>query len=120
MVIKMLIRWGILTGAFVLMAAVIPQIKVRNWGAAAAGAGLFGLANIVVGFLLGLAFKILGIATLGVAWLAYPLVALVVNMIMLKFVDDRLGDKLKFEGIKALALMALAMGLTTGVLFKFV
>lgn len=120
MIIKLLIRWGILTGAFVLMAAFIPQIKVRNWGAAAAGAGLFGLANLVVGFLLGLAFKLLGIATLGVAWLAYPVVALIVNMIMLKFVDDRMGDKLKFESVKALALMALAMGLTTSILFRFV
>lgn len=121
MLIKVvLLRWALLTVVFGITAALHPQIKVRSWFTAAGAAGFFGLANLVVGFLIKLVFWLLTLPTLGLIWLVYPVAALIANAVLLQYLDDRFGEKLKFITIRALLMTSVIMGVATWAAFRFI
>lgn len=95
---------------FTLIAFVSPKIirgvSVRGWGAAAAVAIVFGLINLLIGWLITLLITLLSIpliiVTLGLFWLLIPTL---INALLLR-ITDFLLDSFKLAGW----LPALAMG----------
>ena len=77
----------------------------------------FGVANVLLGFLLKIIFGILlflpAILSLG---LAYVFIPIVVNMILLKIADAATGDALDIKGVPTLAGLAGALTATGYVL----
>ena len=106
---------------FVVAAQVIPQVKVKNWGAAIGAGIVFGVANLLLGWLLGAIFGALlfipKILTLGLAGLAVPIL---INSVLLKLTDDVVEEDLVIQGIPTLVTMATAISVISfgvGLLF---
>jgi uncharacterized membrane protein YvlD (DUF360 family) len=114
----LLVKWAIFSAVFMVAAAATPQIRVRSWGAAFGAAALFGVANLAIGWLVRFLLKVVlflpAVLTLG---LAYAIVPILVNMLLLKIADSALGDALEIRGAGALFALALALSVATAVLF---
>lgn len=85
---EILAHWGVTAAVFMACAGVARSVTVRSWGAAFGAAAVFGVANVLLSWLLGFLLKALlflpAILTLGLAWLVVPLL---VNMALLKLTD---------------------------------
>lgn len=80
-----LISWFVLSVAVWLTARLLDGVELRNFKAAFLVAALFGVLN----FLLGWFFHfILGLATLGIAWLLTFVTRFVVDAIILTITDE--------------------------------
>ena len=79
--IDFLLQWLWLSAAMFITAAVLPGISIRSAGSSLAVAGVFGLLNWAIGWLL---FVALGIGTLGLGFLLAFITRLVVTALLLQ------------------------------------
>ncbi len=86
--LNLLVQFIVFTAIAAISPQISPGIKVRGSGAAAAVALVFGLLNILIGWLLGV---ILGFLTAPLNWLTLGLFSIVlttvINAILLKITD---------------------------------
>ena len=112
------IKWAVLSGVLGIAAAVMPGVKVKSPLSAVAGAAIFGVANVLLGWLLkgvmGFLLFLPSILTLGLVGLLVPIVA---NMVLLKLADHYTGDEFKIEGISTLFALSTAVSVTSYVAF---
>lgn len=117
--LALLWKWAVISGVFMGAAALTPQIRVRSWPAAFGAAAAFGVANVLLGWLVKVLLKVVlflpAVLTLG---LAYAVVPILVNMLMLKLADHLLEDALEIRGIGPLFGLACAMSLASALLFR--
>jgi putative membrane protein len=107
--VSLLLSWLILALAVWFTAVVLPGFHVKSFGSAILVAALFGVLNLLLGWLF---FAIFTIATLGLALLFAFITRWLINAIILKLVDV-LTDHLTIDSFKwALggALMMSALG----------
>ena len=114
---ELLIKWAAYSAVLMGAAQMLPTVRVHSWGSAFGVVAVFGVANVLLGFLLKIIFGILlflpAILSLG---LAYVLIPIVVNMILLKIADAATGDALDITGVPTLAGLAGALTATGYVL----
>lgn len=82
--IDLLLSWAILSLAVWITAAVLPGFHVKSLKSAFLVAALFGVLNVLLGWIF---FVIFAIATLGIAVLLAFITRWVINAIVLKIVD---------------------------------
>ena len=107
----LLIKWAVLSGVLMGAAALMPTVKVRSWPAAIAGAAVFGIANVLLGWLLTFVATIL---TLGLFGLLVPIV---VNMVLLKIADQYTGEGLNLGDLPSLFGLSAVVSLTSYLAF---
>jgi putative membrane protein len=112
----LLLHFAVLTGTVLLLAKLLPGVRVNNWRGAAMVAVVFGLLNLVVGWLVKAALAALlflpAILTLGLAWLAVPFLA---NALLL-WITDKLLDAFELRDGKALLISAAFITAANGAL----
>jgi len=108
--IALLVKWAVYAGALMLGARMLGSVKLNGWGAAFGGAAAFGVANVLLGWLLTFLIKFFGlpltILTLG---LFLFLVPLLVNMVLLKVADAMAGDDFEVNSVGGLFGLSLFM-----------
>lgn len=102
---SILLSWLILTVAVWVTAAVLPGFHVKSVRSAIVVAAIFGVLNLLLGWLL---FAIFAIVTLGLAWLFAFITRWIVNAILLKL-TDALTDHLHIDGFRWALIGALMM-----------
>lgn len=90
---SLLLSWLILSFAVWLTDALLPGFHVKSFGSAILVAAIFGLLNLLLGWLL---FALLTVVTLGLAWLLAFITRWVINAILL-MLTDRLTDHLTID-----------------------
>lgn len=80
----LLITWLVTSIAVWITAAVLPGFHVKNFGSAVLVALIFGILNVLLGWLF---FTVFTIATLGIAWLLAFITRWIINAILLKITD---------------------------------
>lgn len=90
----LLISWFILSIAVYVAASVVPGIKLRDGTSAVVVAATFAILDVMLSWFL---WVVLGIATLGIAWLLAFVTHFVVDAIVLKATDG-VTDRLKIDG----------------------
>jgi len=91
---SLLLSWLILSLAVWITAVVLPGFHVKSMGSAFLVAAIFGILNVLIGWLF---FVIIGIATLGIGFLLAFLTRWLVNAILLK-ITDAITDRLTIDG----------------------
>jgi putative membrane protein len=113
---NLLLHFAVLTGLVLLLAKVLPGVRINNTRGAATVALVFGILNLVVGWLVVLLLKALlflpAIITLGLAWALVPFLA---NTALL-WLTDKLLDAFELRDTKALLLSAGAITVANVVL----
>ncbi len=113
--ITLLWKWAVLSGVFMAAAALLPDVKVRSWGAAAGAALVFGISNAVLGWLLsGITTVVLFLPNFVTFGLLVPLV---VNMALLKLTDVVVEEDLDIEGWRGLLGTATAVSVASAFLY---
>jgi uncharacterized membrane protein YvlD (DUF360 family) len=92
-----------------LAAAIVPGFKVRGFSGAAAVSLMFGVLNVLFGWLI---FVVVGVATLGLAFLLSSIGVWLTNAILLKAVD-MISDRLTIRGFSPALLGALVISLAS-------
>jgi putative membrane protein len=109
--IHLLVHFAVLTGTVLLLAKLMPGVRINNTKGAAMVALVFGVLNLLVGWLVVIALKALlflpAIITLGLAWALVPFLA---NAALL-WVTDKLLDAFELRDGKALLVSAGAITL---------
>lgn len=90
---NLLLSWLIVSFAVWVAAALLPGIHVRNFKSALIVAAVYGLLNLLLGWLL---FAVFTVATLGIAWLLAFVTRWIINALLL-MLTDRLTDHLKVD-----------------------
>ncbi|TVP42647.1 MAG: phage holin family protein, partial [Gemmatimonadales bacterium] len=90
---SLLLSWLILSLAVWITAVVLPGFHVKSMGSAFIVAAIFGILNVLIGWLF---FVIIGIATLGIGFLLAFLTRWLVNAILLK-ITDAVTDRLTID-----------------------
>ena len=119
----MLIHWlvHLLISALIILAVskLVPGVKLRSFGTAIVVALVLGILGVVVGWGLTLLFSIIAAPAILLTFgLAYLLIRLVVNMILL-WLTDKLISGFEIEGFGSLALAALVISVLQHVAFRF-
>jgi uncharacterized membrane protein YvlD (DUF360 family) len=102
-----LLNWFILAVAFWLTARFLDGLSVRDFTSAMIAAGLFGLLNFFIGWVI---FIVFGLATLGIGFLLAFVTRLFVDAVILKLVDgmtDRIRVKSFLIAVWASVLISL-------------
>lgn len=102
-----LLNWFILAVAFWLTARFFDGLSVRDFTSAMIAAGLFGLLNFFIGWVI---FIVFGLATLGIGFLLAFVTRLFVDAVILKLVDgmtDRIRVKSFLIAVWASVLISL-------------
>jgi putative membrane protein len=81
---SILSSWAVLTAAVLATAAVLPGFRIRGVGSAILVAALFGVLNVLLGWLL---FVAIGLGTLGLGFLFAFLTRWLVDAILLRIID---------------------------------
>lgn len=109
----LLIKWVAYAGVLMAAASMMKSVHVRSWGAAFGGAAVFGVANVLLGWLLGFLIKVFAlpitIITLGLFLLVVPVL---VNMVLLKIADNASGDDVQIESTGGLFGLATVVSVT--------
>ena len=117
--IHLLVHFAVLTGTVLLLAKLLPGVRINNTRGAATVALVFGGLNLVVGWLVVLALKALlflpAIITLGLAWALVPFLA---NVALL-WLTDKLLDAFELKDSRALLISAGAITVVNVVLHWF-
>jgi putative membrane protein len=104
--IHLLLHFAVLTGTVLLLAKLMPGVKINNTRGAATVAVVFGGLNLLVGWLVTLALKALlfipAFLTFGLAFIFVPLLA---NALLL-WITDKLLDAFELRDGKALFVSA--------------
>jgi len=90
---ELLVDWIILSVSIWITAAILPGVHLKSFGSAFGVALIFGLLSWGVGWLV---WGVLGIATLGLAWLLAFITRWIVYAILLT-ITDKLSDALKID-----------------------
>lgn len=90
----LLMTWLFATVGFLVAGAVVPGFRLKGFGNAAVAAVVFGLLNMLLGWLL---FLLIGVGTLGIGFLLAFVTRWVVNALLLKL-TDALTDRLTISG----------------------
>ena len=118
MIVGLIWKWAVVSGVFMAAAALLPDVKVKSWGAAAGAALVFGVTNAVLGWLLTfVAGAILFLPKLLTFGLLGLLVPLVVNAALLKLTDVVVEDDLDIEGVRGLLCSAAAVTAASAFLY---
>jgi putative membrane protein len=91
---NLLLSWLILSLAVWLTAVILPGFHVKGFGSAILVAALFGILNVLLGWLF---FAVFTIATLGLAWVLAFITRWIINAIILK-ITDAMTDRLTIDG----------------------
>ena len=91
---NLILSWLILSFAVWLTGTLLPGFHVKSFKSALIVAAVFGLLNLLLGWLL---FAVFTVATLGLAWLLAFITRWIINAILL-VLTDRLTDHLKLDG----------------------
>jgi uncharacterized membrane protein YvlD (DUF360 family) len=114
--IHLLVHFAVLTGTVLLLAKLLPGVRINNTRGAAMVALVFGGLNLLVGWLVKAALATLlfipAFLTLGLAWVLVPLLA---NVALL-WVTDKLLDAFELRDGKALLISAGAITLVNALL----
>ena len=89
----LILSFLVLTFAVWVTDRVLPGFHVRDGKSAFIIAAIFGLLNLLLGWLL---FAIFTVATLGIAWLLAFITRWIINAILL-VITDKLTDRLKID-----------------------
>lgn len=108
---SLLVTWFFASLGLLLAGAIVPGFRIKGFGNAAITAVIFGLLNLLVGWLL---FVIIGIGTLGIGFLLGFLTRWIVNGIVLK-ITDAVTDRLTIHGFMPALLGALVISVVTSV-----
>ena len=115
--IDLAIKWGVLSAVLMAAASGLPSVHIKNWGAAMGGAAVFGVANVVLGWILTFVAKVItfpiAILTFGLVWVVIPIG---VNMVMLKIADNATGDDMTIKGLPALLGLSTAVTATSAIM----
>lgn len=103
--IELLISWLLLSFSVWVTAVLLPGFHVKNFGGAMVVAAVFGILNLLLGWLF---FTVFAIATLGVAWLLAFITRWIINAILLK-ITASLTDSLRIDSFGQALLGALVM-----------
>lgn len=90
---ELIAGWLILSAAIWATAALLPGVRLDNFGTALGVAAVFALLNGLFGWI---AFILLGIATLGLGFILFFITQWVVNAIMLSVTDAAI-DSFKLD-----------------------
>ncbi len=90
---ELLITWLITSLAVWVTAVILPGFHLKNFGSALLVAAIFGILNVLLGWLF---FTVFTIATLGIAWLLAFITRWIINAILLK-ITDALTSHLKID-----------------------
>lgn len=115
----MLLHLAVLTGTVLLLARFLPGVRIHSTRSAAIVAVVFGLLNLVVGWLVKAALAAVlflpAVLTLGLAWLLVPFLA---NVLLL-WVTDKILDAFEIRDGKTLLISAAAITAANGLLHVF-
>ena len=112
---ELLISWLVLTLAIWVTAEILPGVHVKSFGSTFAVAAIYGVLNVLIGWLL---FTVFAIATLGLGLVFAFATRWVVNAILLT-ITDSISDTLKIDSF-GWALGAAAMMSVIGTLGEMV
>jgi putative membrane protein len=112
---ELLIAWLILTLGVLAAAKLVPGVSVPDFWDAVIVAAVFGTLNVLLGWLLFIAF---GVLTLGIGFLFFFITFWVINAILLK-VTDTLTERITIRGFGSAMLAALVISIV-GVLGRVV
>ncbi len=102
---NLLISWLILAVSVWATAALLPGVKLKSFGSAFWVAAVFGLLNLLLGWLF---FTVFTIATLGLAWLLAFITRWIIDAILL-YITASVTDALEIEGFKWALVASLVM-----------
>jgi putative membrane protein len=105
----LIVTWLITSLAVWVAAAVLPGFQLKNAKSALLVAAIFGLLNALLGKLL---LFLLGLVTLGLAWLFAFITRWILNALFL-VITDKLTDHLKIEGFGTALLGALLISVVS-------
>ena len=105
--VSLILSWLILSFAVWITAMLLPGFHVKGFTSAIIVAAIFGVLNVVIGWLL---FGLIGIATLGIGFLLAFITRWIVNAILLTL-TDKLTDHLTMDGFKTALFGALVISL---------
>ena len=100
---RVVLSWLILSLAVWVTSMVVPGFRVKGFGSAVIVAAIFGILNLLLGWLF---FSVFTIATLGLALLLAFITRWIINAILLKLTDT-LTDHLTIADFKTALLAAL-------------
>ncbi|MBU0553667.1 phage holin family protein [Myxococcota bacterium] len=105
--------WLALVGVFLATARALPAVKITSLPWALKAAGVFGLANLLIGgilsFILKLILTIPAFLTFGLAYLIGPVI---VNMILLKLTDEFIEEEFEIEAVGALVQFSVILSIS--------
>lgn len=87
--IEIIVGWLILSAAIWVTSAVLPGVRVDNFGTAAIVAVVFGLLNFLFGWIF---FILIGVGTLGLGFLLFFITQWIVNAILLSVTNAMIDD----------------------------
>ena len=90
---NLILSWLILSFAVWVTGAVLPGFHVKSAKSALIVAAIFGVLNLLLGWLL---FAVFTVATLGIAWLLAFITRWIINAILL-MLTDKLTDHIKID-----------------------
>jgi len=105
--VTFLLNWLVLAVAFLITAKIVPGVRLSGLWDAIVVAAIFGVLNFLLGTLL---YYVIGILTLGLAFLVSFLLHWFVNAILLKF-TDALTSRLEVRSFGTALVAALVMSL---------
>lgn len=106
-----ILNWLIVSVAVWLTAMIVPGVKVKGFGSAVIVAGVFGVLNFLLGWLL---FTVFAIGTLGLGYLFAFITWWIVDAILLKL-TDAVTDGIKIDGFMSALMASAAIALFTSV-----
>ncbi|MEM9454675.1 MAG: phage holin family protein [Myxococcota bacterium] len=110
---SLLVSWLVLAAIVWLTAKLLPGFSIKGLGGALMVAALFGLLNVLIGWLL---FVVIGIGTLGLGFILAFVTRWLVDAILLKIVDA-MTERLTIKSFGRAMLAALLMS-GLGTLFE--
>jgi putative membrane protein len=102
---NLLLSWLILAVSVWITAALLPGVKLKSFGSAFVVAAIFGVLNLLLGWLF---FTVFAVATLGIALLLAFITRWIIDAILLYF-TAKLTDSLEIDGFKWALIAALVM-----------
>ena len=110
--------WAAFAAAFMIGAAILPKVEVRSWGTAFGAALVFGILNILFGWLLGFLARVLlwlpNVLTFGLVRVVIPVL---VNMVLLFVLDTIVERGIQIRGVWSYAGLAALLAITSAFVF---
>ena len=106
-----ILNWLVVSVAVWISAMSVPGIRLKGFGSAVVVAGIFGLLNFALGWLL---FTVFAIGTLGLGYLFAFITWWVVDAILLKL-TDALSDGIRIDGFLPALLASASIALFTSI-----